>query len=128
MTQIYRTPPIIPGESIPLLCRLKDTSGSYATQSTFSGIVLDIYDVDDPDNLVVPQVTLVVASTVYNTLQTDSRWTVDNTGYNFAYATLSTHTPRPDTQYRLKFTCTQTDGRQLKFVFEIPTFDPAKSS
>ena len=128
MSNIFRTPKIVPGDSIPLLCRVLDTSGNVAVQGTFSSIVLDIYDVDDPDNLVVPQVTLSIPAVVFDTLQTDARWRTDQTGYNFAYATLAAHTPRAETEYRFVFTATQTDGRTLKWVFEVPTYDPARAN
>lgn len=126
--QFFRTNAVLPGSAVPLLARLLDTSGSNATQATYSGITLDVYDTDDPDNPVVSALAITVNTAVYNTLQTDSRWgpnAPDSTGYNFAYVTLPAHTPRSDAVYMFVFTCTQTDGKTVLFRFAVPTKNPA---
>ena len=60
-------------------------------QADISSIAYSVYgrdpDCEDTQTVVSGHdgVTLTVASVVFDTLQTDSRWTVDTTGYNFRF-------------------------------------------
>lgn len=72
--------------------RVTGNDGAVITQASLSTITYTIYLVDANDKnirTVVDEhedVSVAVASTVYDTLQTsDDRWTVDATGYNFLH-------------------------------------------
>ena len=62
---------------------ISQTDISTATYSVF------LLDDDDPDGRTVVSghdgESLVAASIIFNSLQTDARWTVDDTGYNFRH-------------------------------------------
>lgn len=57
--------------------------------------------------------SLVVADVVYDTLQTDVRWTKDNVGYNFKHDVGHTITTDPDISYRLEYKVTLASGSEF---------------
>ena len=60
-------------------------------QATISTATYSVFllDDDDPDSRTVvvghDGASLTVSAIIFNTLQTDARWTVDSTGYNFRH-------------------------------------------
>ena len=58
--------------------------GSNAEQADCSSIAVKAWKTTDYENAVL-SAALTVSSVVFDTLQTDGRWTTDNTGYNFRY-------------------------------------------
>lgn len=108
-------------EDNPAVClsREKLASGSYITQAALTSIAYAVYDLDAVDQPSVATGSCVVADTVFNTLQTDDRWTEDNTGYNFAFTVPPTAFPSPDRQYLVEFTFTPTSGYAWKSPFLI---------
>ena len=62
---------------------INQTAISTATYSVF------LLDDDDPDSRTAVDghdgESLVISSIIFNSLQTDARWTVDDTGYNFRH-------------------------------------------
>lgn len=64
--------------------------------------------------------TLTVSTVVYDTLQTDSRWEADSTGYNFRHDFDQTTLTDPDVVYVIEYEFTLISGN--KFItdpFEI---------
>ena len=57
--------------------------------------------------------SLTVANVVYDTLQTDVRWTKDNVGYNFKHDVGHTITTDPDISYRLEYKVTLASGSEF---------------
>lgn len=104
------------------LARVVGDGNVAITRATVSAISYTIYLVDpeDPDNdLAVAGHTdedLVVASVVFDTLQTDSRWSVDATGYNFRH-TIDVATDQAfaeaDRRYRIVYTITPASGQAI---------------
>jgi hypothetical protein len=64
---------------------------------------------------------LTVADVVYNTLQTDNRWTVDSTGYNFRHTLTSTAFPTGGRAYRAQYLFNPNKSGEPAFwvVFDI---------
>ncbi len=103
------------------------------TQATIASIVYTVstLDPDDPDAETVVSghdgVALTVADVVYDTLQTsDSRWTVDTTGYNFLYeidVSSDEAFPVRGNKYLVKFELTPTEDGQVIDVPFIVTCD-----
>jgi hypothetical protein len=64
-----------------------------------------------------------VASTIYNTLQTDDRWSEDDVGYNLAHTITPTGPSAGEHTYRSNYTITFTTGEVAKVSFEIQAKD-----
>jgi hypothetical protein len=77
--------------SVTLLARIVDASGQNIQRADLSTIKYTVYLLDDqdPDNRTAvadhADVALTVSAVIFDTLQTDSIWTVDATGYNFRH-------------------------------------------
>jgi hypothetical protein len=77
--------------SATLLARVVGAGGANIVRADISAIRYTVYLLDDQDPDARTGVTghidvaLSVAAAVFNSLQTDPRWTVDATGYNFCH-------------------------------------------
>ena len=92
--------------------------GANATQSDCSSITMKAWDVDDYDTPVL-DATLTVSAVVYDTLQTDGRWSVDATGYNFRYDVADTVCTTAGTQYRFEAVVTTSGGKLPPMVWIV---------
>ena len=95
-----------------LLARV-EIDGANATQSTVSAITWKAFDVTDPDT-VYDSGTLTVSSVVFDTLQTDGRWSEDWTGYNFRHEVAATVFATPDKRYRIEHKVTTSGGASCR--------------
>ena len=60
----------------------------------------------------------VVATVIFDTLQTDARWAVDSTGYNFREDVLAAVFPDGDVIYRVEYQFTPASGQVFWVVFD----------
>ena len=65
-----------------LMCRFT-VDGVNATQADCTSIVMKA--IQESDNSELLSASLTVANVVFDTLQTDGRWSKDSSGYNFRY-------------------------------------------
>ena len=110
------------------MARAVNWSNVVITKATVASITYTLSQVDPNDETHNTSVTghmsipLTVASVIYDTLQTDSRWTADTTGYNFAYTLdVSSVDAFADAgyQYLLTFWVQPTVGQRFPLVFLI---------
>ena len=79
------------GGTVTCLARVVGEDAVAITQTTISTATYSVFllDDDDPDSRTVvvghDGASLTVSAIIFNTLQTDARWTVDSTGYNFRH-------------------------------------------
>lgn len=79
------------GGTITLMARIVGADNSTLTASGVSTIKYSVYeisDVEDDSRTAITghnAVSLTPSNVFYSTLQDDSRWTVDDVGYNFAH-------------------------------------------
>jgi len=99
-----------------IMARITGTDGANIVQADVSAITLAVYD--PTGTVITPAPTVVVATSVFNTLQTDSRWTADSTGYNFRYDVAATVMSSPGT-YRYEFKFTPASGATYWVVAEV---------
>ena len=105
-----------------LMARVVGADGSHITQATINAISYKIFDLNSATpGTAIKSGNLVVANTVFDSLQTDARWTEDSTGYNFRV------TQAADTsvfatgghRYRQEILFDPVTGEDFWVVFEI---------
>lgn len=75
------------------------------TQATITSIALKITEL--PSRTVVAPPEITVSDVVFDTMQTDDRWTIDAVGYNFAHwIDGATYLLTPSVIHRLEYTFT----------------------
>lgn len=102
------------------MARVVGVAGTAITQATVSAIGCKVFDLtgDTPDTAVATP-TVVVASSVFDTLQTDARWTKDATGYNFRYTLAASVFTTGGHRYLVEFKFTPSSGEVFWVVFEL---------
>ena len=75
---------VIEDSSVSLMFRVLGADAANITQASLSSITYAVYDLDatTPTSSVTTG-TLTISDVVFDALQTDARWTVDDLGYNF---------------------------------------------
>lgn len=96
-------------EPLVYMARLIGPDRTDVTQSGISSITVAAYDMEAPSVATYTD-TLVVSDSVFDSLQTDARWTTDATGYNFLHTVPGTAFPEPNRTYQVEYTITATDG------------------
>jgi hypothetical protein len=104
-----------------LMARIYGQAATAITQATISSIALKVFDISSSTQIATA--TPVVATCVFDTLQTDAYWTKDSTGYNFRYSTLAAHVPAGCGRALFEFTFTPSSGAVFPVVFEVPVLD-----
>lgn len=110
-----------------LMARVLGNSAVAITQATISSIALSIFNMTDDPTTASDTATPVVADTVFDTYQTDARWTEDDTGYNFRYTATAAQLALGGKLYRYEFKLTPSSGEAFHIVFEIETADLRRS-
>lgn len=102
--------------------RVYGHAGALLQQATVSTITGKVFDLDSATpTTAVYTPTLVVATQVFDTLQTDGTWTLDTTGYNFAHAMPADAFPTGNHRYRVEYKITPTGAAGSAVIWV--TFD-----
>ena len=123
-----------PDNSGLFLARVDLWTGSLITQAAITSIKYTLYDLgfgamDAPSAVTGhTDVSLTVADVVFDTLQTDGRWTEDSTGYNFSLQLdASANPPFPASgvaqknRYDLRVWFTPATGQVIELRFRVKT-------
>ena len=103
---------VLEDSTFAVMARLQ-VDGVNATQAVVSSITFKAWDTAD-SGTVYASGTLTVADVVFDTLQTDGRWTADATGYNFRHDVGQGVFTAPG-RYRVEYTATLTGGNSFVF-------------
>ena len=95
-----------------------EVDGANAEQADCSSITMKAWATSDFDSTVLSE-SLTVASVVFDTLQTDGRWSEDTTGYNFRYDVADSICTTPGTVYRFEAVVTTSNGKLPPMVWEV---------
>ena len=106
---------------ITCMSRILGDDASAITQATTSAITVAVFK--NTSTVATYTASLTVADVVFNSLQTDSRWNKDSTGYNWRYDVIASVFDDGDATYRLEFKFTPTSGSQYFVIFEIDTVE-----
>ena len=116
---VHVTQEIFEDSGIHLMARITGQDAANITQADISSIAYAVYDLNVPKTAIASG-ALVVATVVYNTLQTDSRWRTDSTGYNFRWAAPAALFATGDTQYGAVVRLTPAAGDVFPIEYKIP--------
>lgn len=126
MSAIIVTEAVFEDSGCYLMARIRGNDAANIVQSDITSINLCVNRKGEPS----PDTTgsaVTVSSVVFNTLQTDARWTVDGTGYNFRYAVSAAELPLGGRTYLFEFKFTPASGPVFHVVFEVPTLNLLRS-
>jgi hypothetical protein len=115
---------VIENSAVTILARVRNAAGEYLAAADVTSITAAVYDAagaQDQDPIATP--TLDVADCISDTLQTDARWTVDATGYNFEAGLSGDCFPQGDRVYQVEFTITPSEGDAFVIPAKLATFD-----
>lgn len=101
-----------------LMARIVGNDGSYITQATISTITYKVIDTSD-GTVVVSNGSMTVASVVFDTMQSDSRWELDDVGYNFRAEIAGASFPSSGRVYRVEVLFTPSSGSAFIVVFDL---------
>lgn len=108
-------------DSSPVMMgRITNYSASNITQASCSAITYEVTDTTAPDTIAASG-TLTISSVIYDTLQTDSIWTLDSTGYNFKWIAPASLFPLGKRTYIAEVIIDVTSGDDLIAPFKITT-------
>lgn len=111
-----------------LLARVVGADGEAVTQSDLSAIRYSVLELDAglPDSTSAvaghDNVPLSVGSVVFDTLQTDSLWSIDATGYNFRHEIdvgAAEAFPTAGVSYQVRYEATPVSGQKMIFRFHL---------
>lgn len=103
------------------MARLK-ADGANVTQSVISSISYSVFDLDGSSpGTAVDSGSLTVANVIFDTLQTDGRWTADDTGYNFRHTIGASTLAEGNRRYLVEYIFTPSSAEVFPAVFELHT-------
>ena len=100
-----------------LMARVVGAAGTAITQATCSTITYVVVDI--ATGTTVSNGSLTIASVVFDTLQTDSIWTKDTTGYNFKTVLTAAMVPTGGATYRVEVKITPTSGQPIWLTYQV---------
>lgn len=116
---VPRDASVYEGSGVRWMARVTGGNGANIVQADVSSIAFSVYDLADTDAATATG-ALSVASVVFDSLQTDARWTVDSIGYNFAWDMAYTIFEDGGTTYRVEVTFTPASGDPFHLVRDFP--------
>lgn len=100
--------------------RFQGTNGANHTQAGLSAITCSVFDLANP-LVAIATPSVVIATSVFDTLQTDARWTLDAIGYNFRHQMPMGTFTGANADYRVEYKFTETGGLWYPGVFVART-------
>jgi hypothetical protein len=110
-----------------LMSRVVDKASTILTQADTESVRVEVYLIDGDTRTAIDQAgaaitdgsafaSPAVSDVIFDGLQTDSRWSIDGTGYNFAFAM---ELPIIDQLYEVRVTIATTAGDDVVIVYRL---------
>lgn len=97
--------------------RVTGNAGAAIRQVDISSIAYTVHDLKTGEETVSS--ALNKATVIFDTLQTDVRWTKDKIGYNFRYDIPASELPNGDRTYEFEIVFTPASGEVFTIVREV---------
>lgn len=112
MTQLSKIPAVVVLENtgITILARVLGWDGSAIVQADVASGLYWVFDLAALPDPIPAGTALTVADVVFDTLQTDAKWTLDDTGYNFALHVPGTSFDGGGKTFRVEIELTPSDS------------------
>lgn len=101
------------------MARVYGNTGVAITQASLTSITCSVYNLATETSIATPTVT--ISTSVFDTLQTDARWTFDPTGYNFRFEVAASAFASPNVIHIVHFIFDPTSGENYGVGFEVTT-------
>ena len=98
-----------------VMARVTGNDAANITQSDITSIAYTVHDLKTGEQTVTGG-TLAKTTVVFDSLQTDARWTADSTGYNFRYDIPASELPNGDREYKFEIVFTPASGEDFTIV------------
>ena len=100
-----------------IMARVTGNAATNIVQADITSIAYTVHDGKTGEQTVSS--TLSKSTVVFDTLQTDARWTEDTTGYNFRYDIPASELPNGDRTYRFEIVFDPTSGEDFSVVRDV---------
>jgi hypothetical protein len=100
-----------------IMARVIGNDAANVTQASMTSIAYSVFDLSQVGTA-SSSGTLAVATVIFDTLQTDARWTPDATGYNFRWDVPANICPTGNKDYRIEILFTPVTGAVFHGVWE----------
>ncbi len=107
--------------AITCMSRILGNDAVAITQSDITSISLETFK--NTSTTATSTTALTVADVVFDSYQTDARWTKDSTGYNFRYQVPASVFDAGDATYRLEFEFTPASQPVFFVIFIVDTVE-----
>ena len=102
------------------MARVAGADGANITQASLSTITVTIFNRRTKAEI-VSVASLTVANVVFDTLQTDARWSLDSSGYNFRHTVAASSLATPGIVHAVEYKFTPATGQVFWVVFDLTT-------
>lgn len=100
-----------------LMARVMGASATAIQQADITSVTRNIYN--RLSATLIGTTALTVSGVVFDTLQTDARWTKDGTGYNFRDSIAAASFASGSTVYRIEYVFVPAVGENFHVAFEL---------
>lgn len=105
---------------LTVLARILGNDAVAITIPTISSITCEVMEILTEEQVAVVTIG-TISAVVFNTLQTDDRWTEDTVGYNFRHTVPASAFPEPNKQYRVGYEFTPATGEPFGMAVDVTT-------
>lgn len=97
-----------------VMARVTGNAATDIVQADITSIAYTVHDLKTGEKTVTG--TLTVSTVIFDTLQTDARWTEDITGYNFRYDIPASELPNGGREYKFEIVFNPASGENFTIV------------
>ena len=113
---------IVEDSGVTILSRIVGDDALPIVKADLTSITYKVFDLtsDDP-SVIINSGTPNITTDIFDTLQTDARWTTDATGYNFKHTLPAVAFPDGNARYRVEYKFQPVSAQPLFLLADLST-------